>query len=156
MSYVFVKGMRKQLMENRIVFVTEMRDPTKDASSTQIMTRNLISGFRHITNEMILVCVLNQNADPKNVESYYSNYVDKIISTEIITNNNGKLSNVISMLSCCYFANFKNIRQIEGFIDGDTVVVSQSPAIDSALLCKAIVKNQKVKKYIQYWGDPMA
>ena len=143
-------------MERKIVFITEMRDPTKDASSTQIMTRNLISGFRELTEELVLVAVLNNNTDTDNVDAYYSSYVDTIIYTHAVTKGGGRIRNTASMLFSCFHSTYESYEKILNEVSDQTILISQSPSIDTAILCKLIMKHKSPKKYVQYWGDPMA
>ena len=143
-------------MEKRIVFITEMRDPSHNASSTQIMTRNILCGFRDLAEEVILVAVLNKDTNENNVENYYSELADTIIYTYAVTKGGGRIRNTVSMMSRCLYSKFESYEAILNIINCQTILVSQSPSIDTALLCKLIVKQKSPKKYVQYWGDPLA
>ena len=66
-----------------IVFVAEMRNPKTHASSTQIMTRNLLYGFYQIQKELVFVPVIANVADKKDIVEYYSGlYTDIIFAQE--------------------------------------------------------------------------
>ena len=44
--------------EGQVVFISEMRNPKTNASSTQIMTRNILFGLRSLFDSLIFVPIL--------------------------------------------------------------------------------------------------
>lgn len=144
-------------MDKNIVFVSEMRDPYLDASSTQIMTENLLHGFKSIASKLVFVVLINANCDKDNIIKYYGDYVDQIVFVYKRHFNNKYLA-LLNTISVCVINDYGTIGKAiaDQYINDNTYLVSQSPSIEPALLCKYIRKHIKPKKYIQYWGDPLA
>ena len=145
-------------MGRRIVFIAEMRNPKTDASSTQIMTRNLLHGFCDISDDVIFVPVIANDKDKQDIQDYYlsvcnhiifaketSKYKKRVIGRQIIW-----LKNAIFPPTNCV------TEELMQEITDDTVVISQSPSVDTAVICKRIKKERPRIQYIQYWGDPLA
>lgn len=145
-------------MGKRIIFIAEMRNPKTEASSTQIMTRNLLHGFCEISDDVIFVPVIADDKDKKDIRDYYisicnhiifaketSKYKKRIIGRQIIWLKNS----VLPHKNCVPDEMIK-------VINDDTVVVSQSPSVDTAVICKKLKKMYPRIQYIQYWGDPLA
>ena len=151
----FYKGIK---MDNRIVFIAEMRNPKTEASSTQIMTRNLLHGFCKLSDDVIFVPVIADDKDKKDIKDYYlsvcnhiifaketSMYKKRVIGRQIIWLKNSLLPPKMCVP-----------EELMKEITDDTVVISQSPSVDTAVICKRLKKVCPRIQYIQYWGDPLA
>ena len=62
-----------------IVFVSEMKDMKVDASSTQIMTYNLLYGLKDAGHNVTFLAVCNDACDTESVISDFVSIVGKII-----------------------------------------------------------------------------
>ena len=121
------------------------------------MTASLLRGFREVSDVCVFAAIVGDDVNRESVLRYYGGFADEIVFVRRITTlKKDKYSKYLSMLKCCMFARFPEEKQLAELIDGDTFMVSQSPAIDAALLCKRLMRLAKPKRYIQYWGDPLA
>ena len=142
----------------RIVFVAEMRNPKTGASSTQIMTRNLLVGFNRLADEVIFVPVVLNESDESDIAFYYSSLCTKMYFSREKTKYKNHV--VLRQFSWLYRTIFFPHNVIpDGLlddIDKNTVLISQSPPIDAAVLCASIRQRKRDVRYVQYWGDPLA
>lgn len=143
-----------------IVFVAEMRNPKTKASSTQIMTRNLLYGFSQLQRDTIFVPVIADIEDKADIAEYYSGlYSEIIFAIEKSKHKNNVILRQISWLHNAWVPpetivpeNILNIFEE----NEDVILISQSPSVDAAILCMVIKRRFPKIKYIQYWGDPLA
>lgn len=149
----------KSRLHKKIIFVSEMRNPKKtSASSTQIMTRNLLFGFNKISETTIFVPILASRDDFEDVRDYYSDYCDIMVFKHSITHfGSHPIGSRLSMFFHTVFRRFLSMpKGLKELIDDNAIVVSHSPSIDGALLCEKIKRWNRTVRYVQYWGDPIA
>ena len=143
---------------NKIIFISEMRNPKKnEASSTQIMTKNLLNGFNQVASQTIFVPIVSSFDDKEDIEECYSKYCDSIFIVKALTHfNKYKVLSRLSMLWCTWFRRLITIpKQLLPHLNDNVTIVSHSPTIDSAILCEAVKRRYPKIRYIQYWGDPI-
>lgn len=142
----------------RIVFVSEMRNPKTHASSTQIMTRNLLYGFNMLCDELIYVAVVENLADSTDIESYYAGLFSHIyfVKEQARHKNNIVLRQLCWLWDVYFPSRYREPSEIFQYLDTETILISQSPGIDAALICKNIKARRPNTYYVQYWGDPLA
>ena len=142
---------------NKIIFISEMRDPYSNASSTQIMTRNILKGFCDNCKDVTFVAIIEENVSKENIKTYYNGlYTRLVFVSDITQNRRTRLKGMLSMVwNTTINHSGKNITDICNLIDDDTVLVSHSPSIDSILLCRAIKQKFPKLRYVQYWSDPI-
>ncbi|MCR5021828.1 hypothetical protein, partial [Ruminococcus sp.] len=135
----------------------EMRDPYSNASSTQIMTRNILKGFGDNCNDITFVAIIKKDVSKENIKEYYNGLYTRLFFVNDITKNRrNRIKGLLSMLwHTAIIHSRKNIDDICKLIDDDTVLVSHSPSIDSILICRAIKQKFPKIRYIQYWSDPI-
>ena len=142
----------------QIVFVSEMRNPKTSGSSTQIMTRNLLYGFSKICDRLLFVAVVEKQDDTDDIRTYYSSITPNIYF--VIENSKNKtdvLKRQFVWLADTYRSHADRVpSELERFLDTDTILVSQSPGLDAALICKEMKLRYPTIFYVQYWGDPLA
>lgn len=143
-------------MKYKIIFAADLRDPRKDATSTQIMTANLLRGFRKIASRLILAALVCDDVDRDSVRRYYDGLSDEIVFVSRITGNRSARQELAIMMKGCLSVRFEKEKQLADRIDDQTYLVSHTPTIDAALLCKRLMEYAKPKRYIQYWSDPLA
>ena len=139
---------------DKIVFISEMRNPKREASSTQIMVRNILSGMKKIADRLIFVPIITKDCCRQDVKEYYQDIADEIVFAESLSGGDkGRYATMFSM----FLASFKNPSQLNNLkIDPNTIVVTHSPTIDSVLYAKKIKRINPIVKIIQYWSDPIA
>lgn len=148
-------------MGNRIIFIAEMRNPKTDASSTQIMTRNLLHGFCRLAEEVIFVPVIARRSDEADIRSAYAALCTRLIfaretsrfKTHVLLRQVSWLHNAVCAPARCVPEAL--LEALQGDL-AHTTLVSQSPSVDTAVICKRIKKQFPELRYVQYWGDPLA
>ena len=140
----------------QLIFFSEMKNPHAGATSSQIMTRNLLYGFRQVAQKLVFVPILTNMQDHDEVERYYEELCDTMIFFRSVTKHHGtRLKSHTSMLKETFLRPGISIDALEPYLTDSTVLVSHSPSIDSALLCIAIKRKHPEIRYIQFWSDPM-
>ena len=145
----------------KIIFISEMKDMKVDASSTQIMTYNLLYGMKDAGYCVTFLAVCNDACDTGSVISDFAPIVEKIVCVPSAMNLLSRHRNILDKYAIQYkYAFFddwycKQIDKVE--LDGDyDVVLTHLPAIESAYYATALKRNYPKAKYIQYWSDPYA
>ena len=143
---------------HRIIFASEMRNPKTNGSSTQIMTRNLLYGFAEISEQLVFVPVVENKEDIEDIRAFYSVFTPNILfAFENSKDKNSIIRRQFIWLSDTFKSHAGRIPyELEKLLDEDTILVSQSPGIDAALLCRELKRIQPNSFYVQYWGDPLA
>ncbi len=142
----------------QIIFVSEMRNPKTSGSSTQIMTRNLLYGFSKICKDIKFIAVIEKPDDTEDIRAYYSEITPHIY---FVLENSKDKTNIFKRQFVWLLDTFKSHRdriphEFEKDFNTETVLVSQSPGLDAALLCRELKRKNPTLFYIQYWGDPLA
>lgn len=148
----------KSETQPRVIFIAEMRNPRTNASSTQIMTRNILYGLTSNLNDVVFVAVVQDFSDNEDIKDFYSDVCSNIL---FLKESSKHKSNVVlrqlSWLKNSLFPSSRCIsEQLKLVLNKDCVVISQSPAVDTAIIGKRIKRIYPSIKYIQYWGDPLA
>ena len=147
--------MKKQ---SSIIFVAEMRNPNTNASSTQIMTSNLLYGFKSLCENLIFIPVIADEKDEIDIRNYYNPLCKELFFLKQKTKYERNL--ILRQLSMyketCFSYQYTLPDELLPYLCADTVIVSQSPTIDTILVSRQIKRLYPDIRYIQYWGDPMA
>ena len=154
------KGRDEKNMKNPncIIFVAEMRNPNTNASSTQIMTNNLLYGFKLLCKELIFIPVISDEDDARDIREFYSPLCTEIFFLKQKTTfERNLILRQLSMYKEAYAPSKYVLPEgLSKYLKENTVIVSQSPTIDTILVSRQIKLNHSGIRYIQYWGDPMA
>lgn len=146
-------------MVKKIIFVSEIQDPIVRGFSTQILTQNLLEGFQENQYEVHFIAICDSNCNMDNVIRYYGGMVSKIcvvrsrMNLTIYTNKYIQLLRILRSL--LHTATYKKLLP-DMDIDINTVLISHTPSLEAAFICKEIKKQYKKIRYIQYWSDPYA
>lgn len=143
-----------------IIFIAEVRDPYIKGSSTQIMTYNLLYGLNSYADHVQFIAILDKDCSKKTIFKYYSSIADKIITfytkTNLIAYSGRKYVQLFRTLISVFTSfRYKKIAQ-SVVVKKDTILITHSPSVESALIGKQIKKRNKQIKYIEYWSDPLA
>lgn len=142
--------------EGQVVFISEMRNPKTNASSTQIMTRNILFGLRSLFDSLIFVPILDYMSDIIPIEQFYAGLFDEIIPIKTITKfKSNRLLGKVSMIWRVMIKTTLPVALSSKILPNSTII-AHCPSIDSGLICNQIKKEQPTVKYIQYWSDPLA
>ena len=141
-----------------IIFVSVVGDLCNNASSTDIMTYNLLYGFYQIGYHVTFIALNDCETEQKRQESTksYQHIVNEIkVLPCCIGRSRGKYS-LLAKLFVQYMHRKvykKFCKQLE--IPSDAILISHSPAVDSVYFCRTL-KRLKNLFYIEYWSDPIA
>lgn len=148
-------------MQKKIVFVSEVQDPYSKGSSTQILTENLLQGLKEGGYIVDFVAIYddNYNNNINNMLRYYNKYVNNII----LVNSRMNLCTIAYHKYRQLFRTIKGLLIYRQYIkvnieieNDSTILLSHTPSLEAAFICKALLRKYKFKKYIQYWSDPYA
>ncbi|MDR1002714.1 MAG: hypothetical protein LBL82_05545 [Oscillospiraceae bacterium] len=146
-----------------IVFVSEIQDPYLRGSSTQILTECLLQGLSDLGAKVTFIATYDINNNPENIERYYSKYVhrlclirSKVSLTAIPNTKFAKYHQLMRMTKYLLMYRQYNTDIPEIETDEDTILLSHTPSMEAAYICKALMEKHKFKEYVQYWSDPYA
>ncbi len=157
MRYYQEEKKSMQRTNNKVIFISEMKNPSKDASSSQIMTKNILSCLRRNSDLLIFAPIIDSNIEVE-VRTFYKNDCDSFLFLKGLTKNRrNPIKALISMFFQTFFRNNNKLyRPFEKIGLSDFIVVTHSPSIDAILYADVLKKKVKIKKYIQFWGDPIS
>lgn len=141
-----------------IIFVSKISPLSESTSSTDITTINMIEGFNQLKLKIILIAIVPDD-DQKYLNKINDELKDKVskiyyVKTPIKKYKNKYLqlfSIIKSFFQKNYFQEF--IRKINIRVEDDTILISQSPPLESLFFCREFLKNYHIK-WTQYWSDP--
>lgn len=141
-----------------IIFVSKLNSVDSGASSTDIMTFNLIQGLSQ--NEVItkLIVIVDKN-NLQNIDKIKTGLMPVCEQLIIVRSSSVTPRNKWEGLLQLIFAN-RTINKCGSLLKLDNVenslLISQSPSFDSIHICRKIKKRYPSLHYIQYWSDPIA
>ena len=62
-----------------LVFVSEIRSPNINSTSTHLMTESILTGFKENNLKVTFLAICECDSDKNIIENYYSKIVDRII-----------------------------------------------------------------------------
>lgn len=141
-----------------IIFVSKISPLSESTSSTDITTINMIEGFNQLKLKIILIAIVLDD-DQKYLNKINDELKDKVskiyyVKTPIKRYKNKYLqlfSIIKSFFQKNYFREF--IRKINIKVEDDTILISQSPPLESLFFCREFLNNYHIK-WTQYWSDP--
>lgn len=139
----------------RITIITELHDLTVNKSSTNIMTNNLINGFKQNNVEVYLIGIVDNRYDPITVENYYKDLVNDVHIVKSRLNLIGirnKYKQLYKITRATLNPNNFGIDLKDGFFDGK--VLAMIPSLEAAFIANVLKKRNPNIEYIQYWSDP--
>lgn len=144
----------------KIIFVSNVIALGEQASSTDIMTYNLVYGLKKNNIEVIMVVLqnLSDKSDSSMIKKYYETITDKFYIVKFNLNNGkNKFAHFKGLLSL-YFNQNRYRNDLINISDdiNDTVLVSHSPSLESVCYCRELKRKYPDIKYIEYWSDPVA
>jgi len=143
----------------KIIFISEIQDPETQGSSTQIMTRNILEGFKDNNFQVIFIAITDRDCNDFSVRENFKNLVDEIIIVKSqleLRFIKGKFNRLIKMIKSQYFYKLKNklIEKIE--IETDDLLITHTPSIEAILIANKFKEKNNNVEFIQYWSDPLA
>ena len=130
-----------------------MRNPKTNASSTQIMVRNILVGMKKISQKLIFVAIVTSDCNKQDICSFYQDVVDEIY---FVKSFSGKKRGRYGTMLAMFMASFRSPKLSKDLaLDGRVLVLSHSPTIDSILYAKGLKRRNPNVTCIQYWSDPI-
>ena len=144
-----------------IVFVSEMKDMKVDASSTQIMTYNLVYGLNEAGHSVTFLAVCEDTCDTESVVEDFHPITFNVTclpsAINLISQSRGKLSKHLVMFKPTLMSSwYKSKLETAQFPDTVDCILTHLPAIESAYYANVLKKKYPMAEYIQYWSDPLA
>lgn len=141
----------------KIVFVSMMKDLNGSGFSTQIMTDNIVRGWKDGGHQVHFVAIVDRNDNSESIREEFQSRVDNLSIIQSLTNttvHTGKYTQFF--LTFMAFSNTWRYRTYAKKIDVDdeTILVSHAPTLESTFICREIKKLYPQTTYIQYWSDP--
>ena len=144
----------------KVIFVSNVTPLQSNATSTDIMTYNIIYGLSKVCDELIMVAInSNRTEKDKNlIRECYGDIAKEIyIFNSKLGKNKGKYSYLMKLYKNLIFSSYKKeAKSLTNVIDENTIIVSHSPSVESVSFCKFLKKINNEIKWIQYWSDPIA
>ncbi len=146
---------------SNVVFISEMKDMKVDASSTQIMTYNLLYGLKEAGFHVVFLAVCNDECNVKSVIDDYSSIVEDIrcvpSAMNLLSKQRGLLSKYAIQYKYAINDSWYN-AQVEklNLSDSFDILLTHLPAIESSYYAIAVKRMMPRIKYIQFWSDPYA
>ena len=144
-----------------IVFISEMKDMKVDASSTQIMTYNLVHGLFEAGYSVTFLAICEENCNTDSVIEDFQPITDRVFclpsAMNLISKKRRKLTVLLTQYIHAINVDWYSEKLKEVHISKPVdCVLTHLPAIESAYYAKALKKELSASKYIQYWSDPYA
>ena len=141
-----------------IIFISEIQDPEKLGSSTQILTKNIIEGFYLNKFNVTFIAIIDADCNSVNVINNYLNITNKIIIINSKVNlrlTNGKYKKLLKLMYHTLFrTKYNEIGNLD--IGKDPIIISHSPSVESIFVSLDLLSKNNRIRYIQYWSDPIA
>lgn len=138
-----------------------MKDMKVDASSTQIMTYNILCGLKDAGYSVTFLAVCNNLCNQESVIEDFSEIVNHIYCIPSALNLLSKKRGILSKYAVQYKYAFKSSwykKQIMmlDLLDDYDYVITHLPAIESSFYASVVKNMMPGSKYIQFWSDPYA
>lgn len=150
------------MANQKILFISEMKDMKVDASSTQIMTYNLLQGFHSHGFDVTFIAVCNDQCDTKSVIEDYSPIVNRVECVPSALNLRSRERSLLSKWLLQLEYSYKNswyknqMNKLHLDYSEYQMLITHLPAIESAFYAQVVKRAQPDILYIQYWSDPFA
>ena len=135
----------------KIIFVSEMKIGSEKATSTDIMTDNLIAGLKKTGYPIEIIAICEEPRYKASIKHYYKDHVGGIHFVDSVF---GKYRNGHTHL----FRLLKNTvlkrkyaERIPTNIDySEAILIAHAPSLESVFLCSQIVRENPQVKLYQY------
>ena len=142
-----------------ILYITNVKPPTCDCSSTDIMTNNLIYGLSQTSNNMTLLVLIDNNTDIAKTYEYYSKYVNRVLFLKrFFHDGQSKYCFLLGGLASLLLQRryIDELKRVSGSISDIDIIIANKVTIDEVIYGGLIHKGIPRAKYYQFWSDPMA
>lgn len=141
-----------------ILFITSLKNPSQIMSSTDIMTRNILTGLCQNKYNVTLLALYDKEDEIPAIAQEYSKYVNKILFLPRFFNETQNkyfflFYSFIKQIFCGFYK--KQVMTIRNDIISPEVIVSNKITLDEILYGKIIKSIFPGAKLYQYWSDPM-
>ncbi len=143
----------------KVYFISAVCPPTGEASSTDIMTNNILAGIKKNHIHTILLAVCKPKDDQAAITEYYSSLVDEVILVKSMFPEE-KPGRAAYLYQCfwkgCHLKAYSDVLgQLNlNLMSGDLVLANKVYS-DEIMYGAALKKAFPKALYYQYWSDPM-
>lgn len=141
-----------------VLFITSLKIPSQNMSSTDIMTRNILIGLRQNKCDVMLLALYDDISEIPLLTQEYSQYAKKLLFLPRFFNETQNkyfflFYGFIKQFFCSYYK--KEIVKIENDIIEPDVIISNKITLDEIIYGRCIKNIFPNSKLYQYWSDPM-
>lgn len=144
---------------SNILYISNVKPPFDECSSTDIMTNSIIHGLSQTSNSITLLLLIDDIDEKKKLNDYYSKLVDRVLfSKRFFHEGQSKYrflfgGLVALVLQKSYRTELSCIIDKLGHID---TIIANKVTIDEIIYAELINKEYPQVKSYQFWSDPMA
>lgn len=147
-------------MEKKIIyFVSGIRTPDSNSTSTHLMTESLLRGWKENGYKVTFFAICEYENEAENIKTYYSQFTENVIVlNSLYSFAHGKFANMFNILSSVFFDK-RYQKVIYSKITSNEqpdLILSHAPSFEAIPFCKALKKKFKKVPFYQYWSDPVA
>ena len=146
-------------MERAIFFVSHITSLHKDASSTDLLTDNIIRGIKLNNRKVVLFILCPHIESDQCIFDEYSSIVDQCVSlpckyTSGLSTVRQYLLSMQGILSPHYFKNVIG-SAIRNLKYEPELIISHAPCVESIYFGNALKKHFKDVPFFEFWSDPL-
>lgn len=144
---------------NNVIFITNVKAPFQNCSSTDIMTNNIIHGLVRTGNSISLILLIDTQKEISALKKFYEKKVSHLLFLpRYFRDGQSKYTFVFgSLFTLLSNEKYKkNICDVSGKMDYPDIIIANKVTIDEIVYGNLLKKHFPKAKYYQYWSDPMA
>lgn len=142
-----------------IFFVSEIRTPDSNSTSTHLMTESILNGLKDNNFNVTFFAICELPNEKDTIIDYFSRIVDKVI---VIPSQFGynlsSLKNLFCMFKSSYLLKMyrDDLMPFLEMAQVPDIILSHSPSFESVAYSRIIKNYYSNAPYYQYWSDPIA
>lgn len=142
-----------------LYFISVIRTPDSNSTSTHLMTEALLKGWKENGIDVTFFAICEFPEEKEKIEKYFSCFAKKVIVLNSLHSvSGGKFSSLCNILAATYFDGgyAKEIIKKLSNSEKPDLILAHAPSFESLPFGKALKKHFKTVPYYQYWSDPLA
>ena len=142
-----------------VYFVSVIRTPDSDSTSTHLMTEALLKGWQENNIKVTFFAICEHPEEAEKIKSYYSKYVERVIVLKsLYKTSGGKVAGLLNILNATAFQKKyqKEIMKKTPEAEKPDLILSHAPSFEAIPFANALKKFFHTPPFYQYWSDPMA
>ena len=149
-----------EALEKAVFFVSAIRPLDAGASSTDLMTSNLLAGLRECGKRIVFFAISEIAEESEHIREYYAPYCDQVI---LLPSAFGYGKGKYTWL-CCMIRHSLSVTFYRRALEQGSEpvrfypeqILSHSPSAESTFYSRVLLERYPETPYTQYWSDPVA